>query len=137
MLFSLGQTWYLLRLSSTPDYLGTWFIGQLVSGAAIGLILPSLSGAAVAELPGHILGAGNAANTALRQLASVFGVAVGTVLLGQPDADLAQFHPVYALLAVAGLLTALLAWPLRAISSHGASLTAPPATLAATRHSPP
>lgn len=112
-LFALGQLWYRLRLESAADYLGVWLPGQLATGAAVGLVLPALAGAAAAGLPDHALGSGNAVHSALRQLATVFGVALGVALVGAPGAATPRFLQAHALLAFAGLLTALLAWPLR------------------------
>jgi hypothetical protein len=112
-LFTAAHLWYRLRLTPTADYLGAWLPGQFLNGAAIGLILPALSGAAVAGLPSASLGSGNAAQSAIRQLASIFGVATGVLLIGATNATLPRFLAVHTLLAAAGLLTALLAWPIR------------------------
>jgi hypothetical protein len=61
LLFAASNIWFALRLGVTPDWLGTWLPGQLVGGAAVGLVLPALCGAAVERLaPAHV-GVGNAA----------------------------------------------------------------------------
>lgn len=43
--------WFLLVPSERPDYLHHWLPGLVMSGIAVGLVLPSLSGAAVARRP--------------------------------------------------------------------------------------
>lgn len=112
VLYAAGQLWYLFHLAAQPDYVGAWLPGQLASGAGIGLVLPSLAGAAVADLPAAALGAGNAVNAAIRQLGSVIGVALGVMLVGHAGASVEQFRPVYLALALGGLATAALAWPI-------------------------
>lgn len=112
VLYAAGQLWYLLHLAAQPDYAGAWLPGQLASGAGIGLVLPSLAGAAVADLPAAALGAGNAVNAAIRQLGSVIGVALGVMLVGHAGASVEQFRPVYLALAIGGLATAVLALPI-------------------------
>ena len=94
--------------------------GQLTSGAGIGLVLPSLAGAAVAGLPAAALGAGNAVNAAVRQLGSVIGVAIGVTLVGRAGASLTQFQFVYGFLAVGGLVTTALSLPINTRRQQGA-----------------
>jgi MFS family permease len=109
LLFAASQTWYALGLTASPDYLGFWLPGQLVSGAAIGLIMPSLAAVAVNGLPAELLGTAGATNTATRQLGSVIGVAWGVGVIGGDAAGLHDFRVVYACLAGAGIVVALLA----------------------------
>jgi EmrB/QacA subfamily drug resistance transporter len=113
-LYTAGMAWYFFHVRGTPDYLHAWLPGQLMSGAAIGLVLPSLGGAAAASLPPSALGAGNAVNTAVRQFGSVLGVAAGAMMIGHAGATLEQFRLVYASLAAAGIATGALALPVDA-----------------------
>ncbi len=112
-LFALAQLWYFLRMETRANYLGVLLPGQLISGAAIGLVLPSLAGAAVANLGPRDLGAGNAINQALRQLGIAAGVAAAVACIGKTDSNLADFQRAYLLLAGGGAATALLVVPLQ------------------------
>jgi hypothetical protein len=80
--------------------------GSLLMGASIGMVLPSLSGAAVAELDQRSFGVGSGVNQAVRQLGSVLGVAVVVVMLGALGQG-ARFESVFTMLVVSGVLTAI------------------------------
>ena len=107
-LYAVANVWYALRLSGEPDYLGVWLPGQLMGGTAVGLLLPSLAGAAVATLGPRRFGAGSAVNNAIRQIGSVIGAAVCVAMVGAAGADLSAFKSVYWLLAGLGLATGLI-----------------------------
>lgn len=107
LLYAAAMAWYALRLTATPDYARIWLPGQLVSGAAIGLVIPSLAAAAVNGLPLPSLAVGNAFNTAVRQLGSVFGVAIAVSLIGGAHLVIESFRQVYLILASAGVATAI------------------------------
>ena len=112
LLFAVGQVWMWVRVGEQPDYLAAWLPGQLLSGAAIGLVLPSLIGAAVAGLKGGALAEGNAVVATARQLGGALGVAVAIVLVGQAGAGLAAHRAVFVVIAAGGLATAALCWGL-------------------------
>jgi MFS family permease len=105
LLYSLGALWLLHHVDVPAGFL-VWLPGSLVMGAAIGMVLPSLSGAAVSQLEPRSFGVGSGVNQAVRQLGSVLGVAIVVVVLGALG-KAAHFDHVYAFLGVAGLLTAL------------------------------
>jgi EmrB/QacA subfamily drug resistance transporter len=105
LLFSLGALWLLHRVDMPAGFL-VWFPGSLIMGAAIGMVLPSLSGAAVSQLDASSFGVGSGVNQAVRQLGAVLGVAIVVVVLGALG-KAAHFDHVYAFLGVAGLVTAL------------------------------
>ncbi|AKJ26697.1 MFS transporter [Caldimonas brevitalea] len=111
LLYAAGGTWFYLRAGATPDYLYTWLPGLLMTGTAVGLVLPSLSGAAVARLPPARFGVGSAVNQAVRQMGSVLGVALTVVLVGHGAPSLADFEPLYAAHVLLALTTALLCLP--------------------------
>ena len=112
LLYAVANLWFVLRLGTTPDYLGTWLPGQLLSGVAVGLVLPALSGAAVARLAPGRFGVGNAANAAIRQIGGALGAAGAVLLVGEVGVGLSAFQFMYALLAAGGVLTALLSLPI-------------------------
>jgi EmrB/QacA subfamily drug resistance transporter len=111
LLYAAAQLWLWWQTGPQPDYWYVWFPAQLVGGAAIGLLLPGLSGAAVARLPPTRFGVGGAVNNAVRQLGGVLGTAIAVLLVGAADASHAQFSTVFLVLACVGVATALLALP--------------------------
>lgn len=96
-MFACSAIWYLIMPGSAPDYLYTWLPGQLITGAAIGLVMPALSAAAVHDLPKKDYAMGSAINQAIRQMGTVMGVAITVVLLAHPSIQLADFHNLYYL----------------------------------------
>jgi hypothetical protein len=79
-----------------------------MSGIAVGLVLPSLSAAAVSRLPMAHYAVGSAVNQATRQIGSVLGVALTVALLGHAALLRADFDVFYLLHGVLALLTGLL-----------------------------
>lgn len=111
VLYAVAQAWLSARIGSTPSYLATWLPSQLLGGAAVGLVLPALSGAAVAKLGPSRFGVGVGVNNAVRQLGSAAGAALAVAMVGRSTAALSQFQWLHAVLATLGLLTALLCLP--------------------------
>ncbi len=107
--FAGSHLWYAARLTVAPDYLGLWLPGQLMGALGIGLVLPNLTGAALARMGPAELGEGNAILATARQLGGAVGVAIAVALVGEVSADLAAYRIVYLLLAAAGLVVSLLA----------------------------
>ena len=112
VMFAVSHLWLALRISAAPDYFGTWLPAQILGGVAIGFMLPSLTGAAVAGLEARNLGVGSAVNNAIRQLGSSLGVALAIGLAGHAAAGVQAFKPVYFCLTASGLFIALLSQPL-------------------------
>lgn len=108
VIYALGGLWFSLRLGEQPDYLHAWLPGLVFTGVAVGMVLPSLSGAAVAKLAKERFGIGSAVNQAVRQIAGVIGVAVAIALVGHAHPQLGDFHHLYATHIVLALLTAVL-----------------------------
>jgi hypothetical protein len=106
LLFALGGL-LLLQLPLVPDYAGHFLPGALVTGAAVGLVLPSLTGAAVHGLPANRFGLGSGVNQAFRQIASALGVAFTLALLEATPGP-AGFEHVFTLILAGGVGTALL-----------------------------
>jgi hypothetical protein len=91
-----------------PSYLAQWLPGLLLSGAGVGLVMPSLSGAAVSRLPAQHYAVGSAVNQATRQIGGVIGVAITVLLLGHGVVQRSDFDAVYGLHVGLALLTAVL-----------------------------
>jgi EmrB/QacA subfamily drug resistance transporter len=108
LIYAAGGLWFYLRTGFEPDYLGTWLPGLLLTGTAVGMVLPSLSGAAVAKLPPARFGIGSAVNQAIRQIGGVLGVAATVALVGHANPQLADFRKLYATHIALALITALM-----------------------------
>jgi EmrB/QacA subfamily drug resistance transporter len=111
LVYACAGLWFLLVPGETPAYLNQWLPGLLLSGMGVGLVLPSLSAAAVNRLPAAQYAVGSAVNQATRQIGSVMGVAVTVLLLGHIGLTHVSFVPVYGCHVALALLTALLCWP--------------------------
>jgi hypothetical protein len=113
VLFAVSQAWLSVNIATTPDYLAIWLPMQIVGGTGVGLVLPALSGAAVATLGPTRLGAGSGVNNAMRQFGGAAGAALAVALVGDTVANLLRFQQLFALLSVLGLMTAVLCLPVR------------------------
>lgn len=111
IVYAASGLWFLLVPGVEPNYLRDWLPGLLLSGVAVGMVLPSLSGAAVARLPVAHYAVGSAFNQATRQIGGVLGVAITVVLLGNGVVQLADFKPLYLLHIGLAVLTGLLCLP--------------------------
>lgn len=111
LLYAASGAWFLFVPGTSPDYLHQWLPGVVMSGIGVGLVLPSLSGAAVNKLPADQYAVGSAVNQATRQIGSVLGVAITVLLLGHAGLQRADFTPLYALHVALALLTAVLCLP--------------------------
>jgi EmrB/QacA subfamily drug resistance transporter len=111
LLYALSSLWFFMVPGNEPNYLQHWLPGLLMSGIAVGLVLPSLSAAAVSRLPMAHYAVGSAVNQATRQIGSVLGVALTVALLGHATLQRADFNALYLLHAALALLTGLLCWP--------------------------
>ena len=116
LMFAFGGLWFVLGVNHEPDFWGEWLPRAILTGASVGLVLPSLSGAAVANLPRQDFAVGGAINQAMRQFGSVLGVALAIAILGEEGshAEAEAFERAYAVLMAGGVITALLALPLGA-----------------------
>ncbi|WP_197378039.1 MFS transporter [Ralstonia pseudosolanacearum] len=94
-----------------PAYLTHWLPGMLLSGVGVGMVMPSLSGAAVSRLPANHYAVGGAINQAIRQIGSVMGVALTVLLLGHAGLQRADFDVLYLCHMGLALLTAGLCLP--------------------------
>jgi len=111
LLYACSGLWFLLVPGETPAYLAHWLPGLVLSGTSIGMLLPSLSAAAVNRLPAEHYAVGSAVNQATRQVGSVMGVAVTVLLLGQSALTHTTFVPLYICHIALALLTAFLCLP--------------------------
>lgn len=111
LLYALSSLWFFLVPGNEPNYLQHWLPGLMMSGIAVGLVLPSLSAAAVSRLPRAHYAVGSAVNQATRQIGSVLGVALTVALLGHATLQRSDFNAMYLLHGALALLTGLLCLP--------------------------
>ncbi|BBF84183.1 probable conserved two-domain membrane protein [Aquitalea magnusonii] len=112
LIYASSALWFLLVPGAGPAYLTHWLPGMLISGVGVGMVMPSLSGAAVSHLPSSHYAVGGAINQAIRQIGSVLGVALTVLLLGRAGLERADFNTVYLCHMSLALLTALLCLPI-------------------------
>jgi EmrB/QacA subfamily drug resistance transporter len=79
--YALGVLWWALRAGLHPDYVGQILPGTLMTGAGVGLTLPTFMSTGTAALPPHSFATGSAAVNMLRQLGLAIGVAVLVAVL--------------------------------------------------------
>ena len=109
-LFAAGIVWWALAADPTPDYVGQMLGGMILTGAGVGLTLPTFMATGAASLPPHAMATGSAVINMLRQVGLAVGVAIFVAVLGSavPGTDPT---PVYqrgwAVIAAASLLAAL------------------------------
>ena len=108
LVYAASGLWLLLVPGGEPDYLRHWLPGLLLSGVGVGLVLPSLSAAAVHRLPQEHYAVGSAVNQATRQIGAVLGVALTVLMLGGETLSHADFIPLYGSHVALALLTGLL-----------------------------
>ncbi|MDX3986692.1 MAG: MFS transporter [Achromobacter sp.] len=108
LIYAASGLWFLLVPGEQPAYLTQWLPGLLLSGIGVGMVLPSLSAAAVSRLPAQHYAVGSAVNQATRQIGGVMGVAITVLLLGHGAVNHAAFSPLYVGHVALALVTALL-----------------------------
>ena len=108
LIYGSAGLWFLLMAGTEPSYLLHWLPGQLLSGIGVGMVMPSLSGAAVSRLPPAHYAVGSAVNQTTRQIGSVIGVAVTVLLIGHSGVARSDFVPLYLIHMGLALLTAVL-----------------------------
>ncbi|PFH10057.1 EmrB/QacA subfamily drug resistance transporter [Collimonas sp. PA-H2] len=111
LIFTAGSIWFALVPGVNPDYVHAWLPGALLTGLGVGMVMPSLSAAAVAHLAPARFGVGSAVNQAVRQMGSVLGVALTVAITGHAMLNLAAFHTLCYLQIAFGLATAILCAP--------------------------
>ena len=108
------MAWWALAVTASPDYVSGMLGGMLLTGAGVGLTLPTLMGAATASLPPHAFATGSAVINMIRQTGLALGVAVLVAVLGTGAAHgtppLAAFQHGWwmtAAISFAGIIPAL------------------------------
>jgi Na+/melibiose symporter-like transporter len=108
LLFVGGQLFYITQTGNAPAYVSEYLPGIAISGAGVGLMIPTLTGAGASSLAQERFATGAAVLTMGRQIGSALGVAVLVAVLGSSASTASDFHQAW-LISVAGGLTAGLA----------------------------
>jgi EmrB/QacA subfamily drug resistance transporter len=108
LLFVGGQLFYIAQTGNTPAYASEYLPGIAISGAGVGLMIPTLTGAGASSLAPERFATGAAVLTMGRQIGAALGVALLVAVLGTSTHTAADFHSAW-LISVAGGITAGLA----------------------------
>lgn len=115
LIYASGVLMLYLFATSTPAFFGLWLPVVLTTGIGVGLLLPVLSSAAVANLPPEQFGVGSAVTQAVRQLGSVLGVALVIAFTAtlNPAAPLLAFDRIFLVIIGGAVLTSIVSLGVR------------------------
>ncbi len=111
-IYTAGIAWWAIRAGLHPDYLAQVLPGSLLTGAGVGLTLPTIMSTGTSSLPPQALATGPAVINMLRQVGVALGVSIFVAVLGTPHtpaASLTAFRTGWIVIAAFGLLTAVTA----------------------------
>ena len=132
ILFAVGSVWYIARTGSHPDYAASYLPGMALTGAGVGLVIPTLTGAGASSLAPERFATGAAVLTMGRQIGAALGVAILVAVLGTGAHGVAAFHSAWLVTVIAALAGGVLlaALPARAREAQPgvASQAVPPPT---------
>jgi EmrB/QacA subfamily drug resistance transporter len=106
-LFAVGSLWYIARTGDRPDYAASYLPGMAISGAGVGLVIPTLTGAGASSLPPERFATGAAVLTMGRQIGAALGIAILVAVLGESAHSAADFHSAWLVTVIAALLASL------------------------------
>jgi MFS family permease len=130
LLFAAGGVWWLTHVGAVPDWAGAYLPGSIISGVGVGLMLPSLGGAATAPLPPQRFATGSALYAMTRQIGIALGVACLVAILGTAagTSGVGAFHHAWLFMIACGLGAGLVLQGIgaRADETADAALSAAP-----------
>lgn len=111
LIFAVGLAWLGLQTGREPHFLTLWLPAFVLTGIGVGMTIPCLSSAAVAELPPSRYATGGAVNSTARQVGAALGVALLVAIIGRPgpDSALDAFHRGFYFSAACSLACAAVA----------------------------
>jgi MFS family permease len=106
LLFAAGGVYFVARVGASPDWLADYLPGSVLTGIGVGLMLPSLGGAATAPLPPQRFATGSALYAMTRQIGVALGVACLVAILGSATGASAvnAFHHAWLFMVGCGLV---------------------------------
>jgi EmrB/QacA subfamily drug resistance transporter len=108
-IFAVGAAWWAVRAGLAPNYAGQVLPGTLLTGAGVGLTLPTFMAVGTSSLPPASFATGSAVINMLRQVGLAIGVAILIAVIGTPHAPhaaLEAFHHGWEVIAATALLAA-------------------------------
>jgi EmrB/QacA subfamily drug resistance transporter len=107
LLFVAGQVWYITQTGDAPHYVSEYLPGIAVSGAGVGLMIPTLTGAGASSLAPERFATGAAVLTMGRQIGAALGVALLVAVLGTATRTAGEFHSAWLISVIGGLSTGI------------------------------
>jgi hypothetical protein len=109
LLFSASGLWWVAHVGVTPDWVGAYLPGSLLGGSGVGLMLPSLGGAATSPLPPERFATGTALYSMCRQIGLALGVACLVAIIGTATgaAAVTAFHHAWLFMVACSLTAGL------------------------------
>jgi hypothetical protein len=107
LVYAAASLWWITHTSATPAYWTTYLPGMAVGGAAVGVMIPTLTGAGVSSLAPERFATGAAVLTMGRQVGAALGVAILVAVLGSATSGVSAFHAGWAISAAGGVAAAL------------------------------
>ena len=114
-LFAGGSILLNVQLGNHPAYFSEYLPGMAMTGAGVGLVIPTLTGAGASSLEAHRFATGAAVLTMGRQIGAALGVAVLVAVLGTSATTAGAFDSARVITVIAGILTGV------ALAAIGAS----------------
>ncbi len=127
IVFASASVWWITRTGNTPAYASQYLPGIAFSGAGVGLIIPTLTGAGASSLPPERFATGAAVLTMGRQVGSALGVAILVAVLGTGAATASHFHSAWEICVAGGLSAGIALAALGPAAARGALAAGPPA----------
>ena len=128
-IYALGAVWWTLRAGLHPDYLGQVLPGTILTGAGVGLTMPTFMATGASSLPSQSFATGSAVVNMLRQVGLAIGVSVFVAVVGSPTSPataLTAFQRGWSVIALIGFAAAVIgATALRRLSPAPAPAPAP------------
>jgi EmrB/QacA subfamily drug resistance transporter len=105
LLFACGTLWWITQTGDAPAYVSEYLPGMIMSGAGVGLVIPTLTGAGASSLAPERFATGAAVLAMARQIGSALGVAVLVAVLGASATSAADFHSAWLITVIGALAT--------------------------------
>lgn len=122
LVFAASAGWWITHIGVSPDYVGAYLPGSIAGGIGVGLMLPSLGGAATAPLPPERSATGTALYAMCRQIGLALGVSCLVAVLGTATgvAAVHAFQHAWIFMAICSLTAGLILQgiPLKARIRH-------------------
>jgi EmrB/QacA subfamily drug resistance transporter len=105
LLFAAGSVYFITQTGAQPHYLSEYLPGMMITGAGVGLVIPTLTGAGASSLAPERFATGAAILTMGRQIGAALGVAVLVAVLGSEAGTPADFHSAWMITVIGALAT--------------------------------